>query len=313
MEIGEKLTAAVLSYNTASKLEVCLRSLETHLPRCSVIVWDNASRDGSPEMVRERFPRVRLVASRDNLLFAEGCNQLVHRCGTELVLLMNADVFLQDGSLREIADFMASNRDLVAVSPAVEDGGRLRHLAHGAMTPSLALARDTVIGKVLRRTKWYRRAMLDDVPAETIFRAPKITNCCCVLRRESFLAMGGFDAQQLLYWTEEDFALRAAEAGHEQAVYGKSRVRHEHGSSTATLPRALLRAIVVRDRVSYMRRHFGPTAAALVELAVFLRPKLWRSAYDWYAFLRHRREMVQMARVARRGRDARPFLSAETP
>lgn len=312
MELREKLTAAVLSFNTASKLEACLRSLETFLPGCAVVVWDNASRDDSREMVRARFPRVELVASPDNLLFAEGCNRAIERCRTEYVVIMNADVRLEDESFADIVKLMQANPELVAVSPSVEDDGRLRHMAHDVVTPSLAIARDSVLGKILRRTSWYRRAMLEDVQPDSVFRAPKITNCCCVVRREPFLAMGGFDRRQLLYWSEEDFALRAANAGYEQAVYGRCRVSHQHGSSTATLPRSLLRAIVVRDRLTYMTRHFGLVAALLVELAVFPRLKLWRSASDWLGFFRHRREMNDMARIAGRAFESRACLSPET-
>jgi len=312
VELREKLSAAVLSFNTASKLESCLRSLETFLPGSPVVVWDNASRDDSREMVRARFPEVELVASPENLLFAEGCNRSIERCRTELVVIMNADVRLEDDAFADIVELMEASPELVAVSPSVEDDGRLRHMAHEVVTPSLAIARDSVLGMILRRTRWYRRAMLEDVPPDAVFRAPKITNCCCVVRRDAFLAMGGFDRRQLLYWSEEVFAIRAAEKGYEQAVYGTCRVSHEHGSSTGTLPSSLLRAIVVRDRLAYMSRHFGMAAALLVELAVFPRLKLWRSASDWWNFFRHRREMNDMARIAGRAPRTRAHLSPES-
>ena len=305
MDTHDKLTAAVLSYNVSPKLRVCLKSIRTHLPLCKTIVWDNGSTDDSVPMVRREFPGVEIISSPENLLFAEGCNHLVQQCRTEYVLVMNADIFLQNDRVLDILSFMGAHEDLIAVSPAVKDAGRLRHLAHEAITPALAIARDSVLGKILRRTRWYRSALFENIQPDEVFCAPKITNCCCILRRKPFLALGGFHPAQLLYWTEEDFALRVAETGYRQAVYGRCSVVHEHGSSTAKLPFSLLRAIVVRDRLSYMRRNFSFLATVIVELAVFFRPRLWYSLYYWYCFLRHRRELNRMERVAVRYRDAR--------
>ena len=305
MEIRDRLTAAVLSYNTSPKLRLCLKSIRTHLPSCKTVVWDNGSTDDSVLMVRRKFPDVEIISSPENLLFAEGCNHLIQHCQTEYVLLMNADIFLQNDQLSDILPFMEAHEDLIAVSPAVKDAGRLRHLAHEAITPALAIARDSVLGKMLQRTRWDHRALFENVQPDEVFCAPKITNCCCIIRRDGFVALGGFHPDQLLYWTEEDFALRAGEAGYRQAVFGRCSVVHEHGSSTAKLPFPLLRAIVVRDRLSYMRRHFGFLATVIVELAVFFRPKLWYSIYYWYCFFTHRRELNRMARVVEGYRHAR--------
>lgn len=305
MGIRDRLTVAVLSYSVSPKLRICLESIRTHLPSCKTVVWDNGSTDDSVLMVRREFPDVEMIRSPENLLFAEGCNHLIQQCRTEYVLLMNADIFLQNDPASDILSFMEAHEDLIAVSPAVKDAGRLRHLAHEAITPALAIARDSVLGKVLQRTQWYHRALFENVQPDEVFCAPKITNCCCIIRRDRFVALGGFHPDQLLYWTEEDFALRAAKAGYRQAVFGKCSVVHEHGSSTAKLPFSFLRAIVVRDRISYMRRHFGFLATIIVELAVFFRFKLWYSIYYWYSFFTHRRELNRMASVVERYRHAR--------
>ena len=119
---------------------------------------------------------------------------------------MNADICLVDRGILEILRFMQSDDRIVGVSPSIRDKGELRHSACDLMTPMLAVARDTFIGKLLRRTDWYRRAAYLEVDPNSVFFSPKITNCCCVLRRDAFLSLGGFDTSQLLYWTEEAFA-----------------------------------------------------------------------------------------------------------
>ena len=287
MSAAELLSVGVLSYNASDRLQVGLASLRQYLPGCPVMVWDNCSSDDSATVVSTLFPEVELVNSAVNLLFPEGCNQLVCRCDSRYLLLMNADVFLEDDSILGLVDFMEEHADLLATSPAVRDGGRTRHMAHDVVTPMLTVARDSVLGKVFRRTRWYRQAMHEQSAPNQVFFVPKITNSCCVLRCQAFVDLGGFHPGQFLYWTEEDIALRAAAAGYRQAVVGSSVVGHQHGTSTSTLPRSVLRAMIVHDRVAYMRRNFGALAAALVELAVALRPKIWHSAYNYACYLRH--------------------------
>ncbi len=288
MNTGELLTVGILNYNSAEKVKTCLDSVMTYLPDCFVVVWDNASTDNSVTVIQRKFPQVCLRKSSINLWFAEGCNQLVRVCKTPYVLLMNADIRLENRRIIEILSFMQSEDRIVAVSPSINDNGRLRHSAHDLMTPMLIVARDTFLGKVLRRTDWYRCAAYAKVDPNRVFFSRKITNCCCVLRRDAFLSLGGFDASQLLYWTEEAFAWKAASVGYWQAVYGKCSVLHDHGASTSTLAKSFLRAIVVRDRWSYTRRHFGWLSNVLVEILILLRPRFWQIVKDYISYWRHR-------------------------
>jgi len=201
---------------------------------------------------------------------------------------MNADVSLKDNAVPAMVEFMRASERLIGVSPVIYDQGIPRHAAGRAMTPLLTVARDTFFGKPLRWTRWYIKAMMSEHwPGETFF-AEKITNGCCLLRREAFLSIGGFAESQLLYWTEEEFGRRAARLGYVQAAFGKATVDHDHGSSTVTLPRSFLRAIVVHDRISYIYRSFGPSQALMVELLMIFRPKIHKALDDLRSYQKWR-------------------------
>jgi GT2 family glycosyltransferase len=91
-----RVVAAVVSYNTRELLARCLDAL------AGVDTWvvDNASRDGSAEMVRERFPAVRLEARRDNLGFGRAVNLVAERAGDwEWLAVANADTAPEPGAL----------------------------------------------------------------------------------------------------------------------------------------------------------------------------------------------------------------------
>jgi hypothetical protein len=283
------LSIGILSYNTSGKLRKCLNSIREHLRDIPVAVLDNASTDDSVEMVKREFPDIRLYQSKENLFFAWGCNQLAEFCTTRYVLLMNADVFFGDSSVTEIVKYMDENPQIIATSPLIQDGSILWHRASGIITPWRCIARDSIAQRFLKKTRWFRRVMFEDVPLNNPFIVPKITNGSCVVRRKEFLEAGGFSYEQILYWTEEEFALRVKRLGYLQAVYGKAVVYHEHGSSTKTLPKSLIRAIHVRDRIHYMRREYGLSAVIIVEFMLMLRLQIWKSFADYLHFIHHHR------------------------
>lgn len=282
------MTLAVLSYNAGPKLLRCLDSCRRYLPDVPILVWDNASQDESARLVQTRHPEAHLIAAPKNLWFSRGYNRLVAEAGSPLVFLLNADVCLNDNLPLEMAGWVLAHPRVIAASPSICDGGSRRHSAHVATTPLLSIAGDAFVGKPLKRTAWFRRQWMAHIPPYSIFFSPTITNCACLVRREPFLAIGGFCEEQLLYWTEEDFARKSAAASWQQAVYGLCTVTHDHGTSTSTLDGRLLRAIVVHDRLSYMRRYFGLSRALAVEIAIMLTPRLSRPLFDLQAYLSHR-------------------------
>src|SRR5438270_12852655 len=101
MQSGPLVSVAVVSWNTRDLLRRCLESFATEVDagRCEVWVVDNASRDGSPEMVREEFPWVRLHASEENLGFGPGINWVANRTQAPWLGVANADIALQPAAM----------------------------------------------------------------------------------------------------------------------------------------------------------------------------------------------------------------------
>lgn len=287
------IIAGIISYNVKEKLAECITTVERHLAGVPIVVWDNGSDDGTVEMIRADFPRVTLYHCPENLFFARGCNELITRCKSRYTLLMNADIRLLDDSCTAIAEYLDARSEVIAASPSVRDKGVVRHMSSGIITPLECIARDSAWGILLRRRKAYRECMSSERDPYSVFDTAKITNCCCLVRNEPFLKMGGFSTRQILYWTEEDFAVRCGRKGWVQSVYGKSLVEHDHGSSTKKLPSSLVRALYVHDRLAYMRSLFGIPASILVEVAL-LRPRFWKSLVEYRRYFSHKKDIASI-------------------
>ena len=100
-----KLSIVIVSWNTADILAQCLESVFTHAPAQPFEVWvvDNASTDGSPEMVQQRFPQVSVLQNETNPGFATANNQAMRHCTGEYVLLLNPDTIVYAGALPTLA------------------------------------------------------------------------------------------------------------------------------------------------------------------------------------------------------------------
>lgn len=100
------LTIIIPSYNTKQDTKNCLNSIYKHTKgiEFEVIVVDNDSHDGSPQMIREEFPQVNLIANKENLGFGKANNQAAKQAKGEYILLLNSDTLLHDNALKTSLD-----------------------------------------------------------------------------------------------------------------------------------------------------------------------------------------------------------------
>ena len=177
-----EVAAAVINYNDGPRLERCLRSLlgQVHRP-AEIVVLDNGSADGSPHLVRQRFPEVRLIALPANIGFSGGANVVVQETRAPYLLLVNPDVELDPGFLAELVPFAAARPDAGSLTgkllrarptsgpPVIDSTGHLlfrsRWVANrgeGEEDRGQYERPDEVFG-VSGAAPLYRRAMLDDI------------------------------------------------------------------------------------------------------------------------------------------------------
>ena len=102
------LSIVVVSWNTRDDLRACLAAVPAACGALSheIVVVDNASRDGTPAMVRAEFPGVTLIETGANLGFAAGNNRALPACSGRILVLLNPDTVAEPGSLARLAAFL---------------------------------------------------------------------------------------------------------------------------------------------------------------------------------------------------------------
>ena len=240
-----KVAVAVVSWNTRDLLAPCLRSLapEAEAGRAEVWVVDNASSDGSAEMVRADFPEVKLIASEENLGFGKAVNLVAGRTAAPWIAPANADVELTPGALATLIDTGESRPELAVVAPRLRlPNGDTQQSVHAFPTLPLTLLFNLGIHRLSGR-------LADHLLLEHHWNADRARTvdwaiaAFLLVRREAFDAVGGFDEAHWMYAEDLDLCWRLRRAGWRTHYEPTAVVRH---SASAAATQAFADQVITR-------------------------------------------------------------------
>lgn len=212
-----KLGVVVLNWNGKDVTPHCLDSLlRSSCPPEQIVVVDNASTDGSPDLIRGRYPQTVVIRNDSNLGFAEGNNvglRYLLEHAFDLILVLNNDTIVDPDCLREL-------KRVAEAEPAAAYGATIYELSApgriwyggGSISPLTLDARHETAP-----------AVIDSTPRPTDF----ITGCCLMLRSDALRNIGLFDKDFFAYYEDVDWALRAKASGERLLHVPSATVRHD--------------------------------------------------------------------------------------
>lgn len=260
------LTIIIVSHNTRSDLEACLHSIDQHPPHVTheVIVVDNASRDGTVAAVALRWPNVRIIAMDRNVGFAAANNAGFRQSKSELVLLLNSDTLVVDGSVDGLVRAMRELPGAAIVGPRLIDGKGTAELSFGRMMSPLAELRQ----KLLVRAGGARVAEMTSEQAEVDW----VSGACLLVRRASAESAGLLDERYFMYCEDVDFCAAVRAQGGRVYFVPQARVVHLRGRSGATASVAV-DAAYRQSHLAFYRKHH-PRWEPFLRLYLALQGKL---------------------------------------
>jgi N-acetylglucosaminyl-diphospho-decaprenol L-rhamnosyltransferase len=266
------ITAAVVSWNTRDLLDRCLQSLRPEADAGRVDVWvvDNASSDGSADLVRERHASAQLLPMPENVGFGAAVNAVAERTSGEWLLIANADVALRPGALEPLVDAARRDPRAGAVAPRlVLPDGSTQHSVFAFPTLPFAFVLNSGLFHLSRELA-DRLALLERWDATRARRVPWAVAACLLVRRAAWDEVGGFDERQWMYAEDLDLGWKLRQAGWATRYEPRATVDHESAAATTKAFGGPEQIASRWQRSTYGLRYLALTPAA------WLLPERWR-------------------------------------
>lgn len=230
-----QLSVIIVNYNVRPFLENALVSLRKAMANIKgeIFVVDNASDDGSVEIVQSKFPKVHLLANSKNLGFAAANNLALRRSRGKYILLINPDTIVQEDTLRTMIDFFDKNPDVgLAGCKILNPDGTLELASRRSFpTPWVAFTKIIGLSTLFPNTKMFGKYNLTYLHPDETYEVDAVSGSFMFLRREVYENVGELDEQFFMYGEDIDWCYRIQQAGWKIFYVHSTQIIHYKGES----------------------------------------------------------------------------------
>ena len=271
----------IVNWNTRDILRDCLNSIAAQAGAVSseTIVVDNASSDGSVEMIKADFPWVHLIANQENRGFAAANNQALDLAQGRYLLLLNSDTVVLDRAIEKTVTFADSRPSAAVVGCLVLNADRTVQntcfMFHSILNDLLEAL---FLNQLFPRSRFFGRAEMTWWSRDDVRQVDVVSGCFMLVRRAAYEQVGPMDEGFFMYAEEADWCYRFHRAGWQNIFTPHAEIIHLHGASSAQRRPEMtlqLRGSCLR----YYRKHHGPLIYGLgcIMVALFfaLRIPIW--------------------------------------
>lgn len=273
-----------------------------------VVLWDNASHDGSADAVAERFPQVELVRSAENLGFAKANNEAISDAETEFVLLLNPDTETHPKAIENLLNFAKANPQagLVGGRTVFPDGSLNIASCWRKMTIWSLFCRAVGLSRIWPGSNLFNPEVIGNWKRDSVRHVDIVAGCLLMTRKSVWDELGGFREKYFMYGEEADLCLRASKAGYRPMITPEAQIMHMVGASySADGPRFVK---VLRGRSTLIRDHWrswekpigffllwfwSALQMAIAQIRALLRPDGSHQKAKWSEVWARRKEWLQ--------------------
>lgn len=266
-----ELSVIILNYNTKELLEDCLNSIKEyeHEVPLEVIVSDNASTDGSPDMIRKKFPWVRLIEG-ENEGFSKGNNRARPLVHGEMVLFLNPDTLVHEGVFTKTVRYLKEHKDVGAVTCKLilPDGSMDRDVRRRFPTPRISFNR-LILGKT-------REYYYEDIPDTATHEVEAIQGAFFLSWKKILDKVGWFDPAYFFDGEDVDLCFQIHKAGYKLVYYPEVYITHLKGVTKGKVKKW-------RFKVTDAQRK-KLRLAGVSSMERFFRKNLWKKYPVWFDY-----------------------------
>lgn len=273
------LSIIIVNYNVKEFLQNLLKSIEKTCGNITkeIIVVDNASDDGSVEILREKYPYVRLIANKENLGFGAANNLGMSVSKGRFLLLINPDTIVQEDTFSTLLEFFSGHPEAGMAGCKVLNSDGTLQLAcrRGFPGPWTSFCKVSGLSTLFPKSRLFARYNLTFMDENQTYEVDAISGAFMMMRREVFEKTQGFDQRFFMYGEDLDLCYRVQQAGYKVYYVHTTQIIHYKGESTK-------RSSMDETRVFYdamnlfVQKHFSSSfiVSMMLQAAIFLRKTL---------------------------------------
>ena len=258
------LAIIIVTYNSADEIGLCLDSLVGHTEPfpTTITVVDNASTDGTADLVRRRFPDVQVIDAGGNLGFSRANNLGIRATKSEYVLLLNPDTVSPPGAIQTLVRGLAAHPDAAIAGARMLNDRGFPELSWGPpLGPWNDLKQKMLASLYHRKVRRYVRQI--DQLSRQAREVAWVSGACMVIRRPDLEAVGLLDERYFMYTEDVDLCMQMRQRGRTILYVAGAEVLHHRGRSAARNPETDRKRR--KSQVAYYDKHL-PRWAGLFRL-----------------------------------------------
>lgn len=254
-----QLSIIIVTWNGKRYALECLESLYSHPAAVSteIIVVDNASTDGTPDAIRERFPEVTVLRNKDNLGFARANNIGIRASHGQYVCLINSDVVVSDGCLEKLIGALQAHTNIGIIGPKMRcpDGTiGLSIMQYPTVWNTLCAA--LAVNSMLPKSRLFAGFSISSEAIDDLRDVEVVTGWLWMTSRRALEQVGGLDERFFMYGEDIDWCYRFRKVGWRVVFAGQTEALHFGGASSSSAPARYYVEMRSANR-QYFRKHHG--------------------------------------------------------
>ena len=230
------LSIIIINYNVKEFLQNLLHSIEKASANINkeIIIVDNASDDGSVELIKQRFPSCKLISNDKNLGFGKANNQALKIATGKYFLLINPDSIVSEDTFDKMIAFFKKNSEAgLAGCKILNPDGTLQLACRRSYPgPWTSFCKVTGLSNLFPRSKIFARYNLTYLDENKTYEVDAISGSFMMMRKEVYDKVGGFDEEFFMYGEDLDLCYQIKSAGYKVFYVHRTQVIHYKGEST---------------------------------------------------------------------------------
>ena len=259
---GARISVVVVVWNAKHYVEECLGSLREHCRQVysEVIVVDNASTDGTPEMIAELFPEFHLILNPENLGFARANNIGIAQSSGDYVCLVNSDVKFLDDCISPMVRYLSDHPEAGMLGPRMlAQDGEVRRSTMRFPTVWNNFCRAIGLDYLFKGSRSFGGLLMNDFDHRTTAEVEVLNGWFLVVRRRAVQRVGLLDPQFFMYGEDVDWCYRFWQAGEKVVFFSGAGAIHYGGASSSNAPVRFYLELY-RATWQYWRKHYSGLA-----------------------------------------------------